>query len=167
MLFISSIKVCVSSIRNNCLSPPCVEWGECRDLFNRMNPSMIPAPLSCRPNQAILSDTCSRLSFYVDVAKLRPSINTEDLCYEIRKLISLREAGRSTQLEIVALCELKQSYNDTVEITLVSTISNNAIEVSFFGKFCLGNLSRRSRFHFACEVFAEISASSGVGVEGL
>ena len=91
-----------------------------------MNPSMVPAPLSCRPNQAILSDVCSRLSFYVDITKLRPSINTEDLCYEIRKLISLREAGRNTQFEVVALCELKQSYNDTVEITLVNIKSQNS-----------------------------------------
>lgn len=110
--------------RENCLSPPCLEWGECRDLIsgNKDGVSVLPALLSCRPNQAVLSDFCTRLSLYVNVSKLRPAVTTEDLCYEIRKLISLHEVSRSTQFEIIALCELKQGYNDTVEITLVRTM---------------------------------------------
>lgn len=113
-------QVCMALPRENCLSPPCLEWGECRDLIsgNKDGVSVLPALLSCRPNQAVLSDFCTRLSLYVNVSKLRPAVTTEDLCYEIRKLISLHEVSRSTQFEIIALCELKQGYNDTVEITL-------------------------------------------------
>lgn len=81
---------------------------------------MLPAVTSCRPNQAVLSDFCIRLSLYVDVAKLRPSVNTEDLCNEIRRLISIHEATKNTRFEIVAQCDIKQLYNDTVEIAVVS-----------------------------------------------
>lgn len=89
-------------------------------MSGRVGLSVIPAPPSCRPNQAILSDTCTRLSLYVDAAKLRPSITTEDLCNEIRRLVAVHQASKSIQFEVVVLCDLKLGFNDTVEITIVS-----------------------------------------------
>lgn len=117
-------QVCVPITKMNCLSPPCYPWGECRDLLsgNKVSPSTIPAPPTCQPNQAVLSDYCMRMSLYVDIVKLRPSVTTEDLCNEIRGLVSVHEATKSTQFEIVVLCDFKLGLNDTVEITLVSEI---------------------------------------------
>ncbi|KAK7588165.1 hypothetical protein V9T40_005410 [Parthenolecanium corni] len=138
-------QICVPTNRERCLSPPCQEWGECRDLLNgnRVSgaPSMLPAVTSCRPNQAVLSDFCIRLSLYVDVTKLRPSVNTEDFCNEIRRLISIHEAAKNSRFEIVAQCDIKQLYNDTVEITVACTDTEpvdcaNALEddVKFIGE---------------------------------
>lgn len=116
------LQVCVPITKINCLSPPCYAWGECRDLLsgNKVSLSTIPAPPTCQPNQAVLSDYCMRMSLYVDIAKLRPSVTTEDLCNEIRGLVSVHEATKSTQFEIVVLCDFRLGLNDTVEITLVS-----------------------------------------------
>lgn len=116
----------------NCLSLPCYAWGECRDLLsgNKVSLSSIPAPPTCQPNQAILSDYCMRMSLYVDTAKLRPSVTTEDLCNEIRGLVSVHEATRSTQFEIIVLCDFKLGLNDTVEITLVSDVHIHFISVN-------------------------------------
>lgn len=76
--------------------------------------------LTCRPNRAQLSDRCTRLSLYVDVSRLKPSVDTEDVCNEVRKLVAIREATKKSACEIVALCDLKTGYNDTVEVTVVS-----------------------------------------------
>lgn len=82
----------------------------------------IPVLGACRPNQALLSDHCTRLTLYVDISKMRPSTSMEDVCNEIRRLISVREVTKNTRYEIIALCDLKQNYNDTIEITVVRII---------------------------------------------
>ncbi|XP_065216653.1 protein jagged-2-like [Planococcus citri] len=132
-------QICVT-ITKNCLSPPCYAYGECRNLLNgKVSLPSIPAPPTCQPNQAVSSDYCMRMSLFVDIAKLRPSVTTEDLCNEIRALVSGHEASKNTHFEIVVLCDLKLGFNDTVEVTLSSSEtveSSNALKdhVKFIGE---------------------------------
>nr|CAD7441239.1 unnamed protein product [Timema bartmani] len=115
-------QVCVPSPREACLAPPCVPWGECRDLQSgkRVGPPQLPSLPSCWPNQASLSLSCVRLSLYVDRNKLPPGVSIEGLCDQLRILLALHQASLESDHQLVLLCDLKQGYNDTIEATLVS-----------------------------------------------
>nr|CAD7407711.1 unnamed protein product [Timema cristinae] len=115
-------QVCVPSPREACLAPPCVPWGECRDLQSgkRVGPPQLPSLPSCWPNQASLSLSCVRLSLYVDRTKLPAGVSIEGLCDQLRVLLALHQASSESDHQLVLLCDLKQGYNDTIEATLVS-----------------------------------------------
>lgn len=85
-----------------------------------MKPPSLPSPSSCWPNQAVLSNTCARLTLLLDRAKLPHGVAVEGLCGDLRRLLANHEAANDLQNELVLLCDLKIDYNDTVEVTLVS-----------------------------------------------
>lgn len=115
-------QVCVPSPSESCLSPPCQPYGECRDIESgrRVKPPSLPSPSSCWPNQAVLSNTCARLTLLLDRPKLPPGVTVESLCGDLRRLLANQQAANDLQNELVLLCDLKIDYNDTVEVTLVS-----------------------------------------------
>ncbi|KAJ8952596.1 hypothetical protein NQ318_004143 [Aromia moschata] len=104
----------------SCLSPPCLPYGECRDLESgrRVKPPSLPSPSTCWPNQAVLSNTCARLTLLLDRVKLPQGITVEGLCGDLRRLLANQQASEGLQDELVLLCDLKIDYNDTVEVTL-------------------------------------------------
>lgn len=110
------------SPRETCLSPVCSPWGECRDFEanRRVGPPSFPAPVTCWPNQAILSNSCARLTLLVERARLSTGVTTETLCMDLRRLIVAHQALVRGQDPLVLLCDLKQGYNDTIEVTVVS-----------------------------------------------
>ncbi|XP_066257423.1 protein jagged-1b [Euwallacea similis] len=113
-------QVCLPSSPESCLSPPCTPYGECRDLEGgrRVKPPMLPSPSSCWPNQAVLSNTCARLTLLLDKFKLPQGTTVEDLCGDLRALLANQQAIEGLQDNLVLLCDLKTDYNDTVEVTL-------------------------------------------------
>lgn len=115
-------QVCVPSQRESCITPPCAQWGECRDLEagRRVGPPSFPAPTSCWPNQAVLSNTCARLTLLLDRAKLLPGVSVESLCGSLRRILAQHQAVNNLHNRLVLLCDLKAEYNDTIEVTLVS-----------------------------------------------
>lgn len=119
-------QVCVPSPAESCLTPPCLPYGECRDLESgrRVKPPSLPTPSSCWPNQAVLSNTCARLTLLLDRAKLPHGVAVEGLCGDLRRLLANHEAANDLQNELVLLCDLKIDYNDTVEVTLVSPVGS-------------------------------------------
>lgn len=121
----NSKQVCVRSPRESCITPPCADWGECRDRESgqRVGPPSFPAPTSCWPNQAELSNTCARLTLLLDRGKLMTGVSVESLCSSLRKLLAQHQAVNSLQHRLVLLCDLKIEYNDTIEVTLVSIIN--------------------------------------------
>lgn len=118
-------QVCVPSAAESCLMPPCLPYGECRDLESgrRVKPPSLPTPATCWPNQAILSNTCARLTLLLDRAKLPHGVTVEGLCGNLRRLLANHEMTNGMQNALVLLCDLKIDFNDTVEVTLVSNIS--------------------------------------------
>ncbi|XP_063231226.1 protein jagged-1b [Bacillus rossius redtenbacheri] len=120
-------QVCVPSPGEACLAPPCAPWGECRDLQSgkRVGPPLLPAPPSCWPNQAALSDACARLTLLLDRSRLARGLSTEGLCLQLRRLAAARQASAGARSRLVLLCDLKQGSNDTVEVTM-STLSPSA-----------------------------------------
>lgn len=114
-------QVCVPAPSESCLSPPCLPYGECRDLESgrRVKPPRLPCPNTCWPNQATLTNTCARLTLLVDRAKLPHGVTVEKLCWDLRRLLASHEIGNSYQNKLVLLCDLKTEYNDSVEVTLV------------------------------------------------
>nr|CAD7458158.1 unnamed protein product [Timema tahoe] len=123
-------QVCVPSPREACLAPPCVPWGECRDLQSgkRVGPPQLPSLPSCWPNQASLSLSCVRLSLYVDRNKLPPGVSIEGLCDQLRILLALHQASLESDHQLVLLCDLKQGYNDTIEATLSSLSQSTGLQ---------------------------------------
>lgn len=115
-------QVCVPTPIESCLSPACHPYGECRDLESgrRVKPPSVPSPSTCWPNQAILSNTCARVTLLIDRSKLPPGITVEGLCTNLRTLLANHEASNDLQNELVLLCDLKTEYNDSIEVTLVS-----------------------------------------------
>lgn len=118
-------QVCVPAARETCITSPCTPWGECRDLEGgrRVGPPLFPAPQSCWPNQAVLSNSCARLTLLLDRAKLLTGVSVHGLCTSLRKLLAQHQAINSLQNRLVLLCDLKAQYNDTIEVTLVSNYS--------------------------------------------
>lgn len=117
-------QVCVPSPREACLTPSCAPWGECRDLESgkRVGPPSLPAPPTCWPNQAVLSNSCARLTLLLDRTQLPRGVTTEGLCMELRHLVASHQAAISASHRLVLLCDLKQGYNDTLEVTMVINI---------------------------------------------
>lgn len=115
-------QVCVPTPSESCLTPPCLPYGECRDLESgrRVRPPSLPSPSTCWPNQAVLSNSCARLTLLVDRSKLPHGITVEGLCGNLRRLLANHEAANGLQNDLVLLCDLKVEYNDSVEVTLVS-----------------------------------------------
>ncbi|CAH1364291.1 protein jagged-1b isoform X1 [Tenebrio molitor] len=113
-------QVCVPSPSESCLSPPCQPYGECRDLESgrRVKPPSLPSPSTCWPNQAVLSNTCARLTLLLDRPKLPQGVTVESLCGDLRRLLANQQAANDLQNALVLLCDLKIDYNDTVEVTL-------------------------------------------------
>ncbi|XP_017780565.1 PREDICTED: protein jagged-1b isoform X2 [Nicrophorus vespilloides] len=113
-------QVCVPLSTESCLTPPCSPYGECRDLESgrRVKPPTVPAPSSCWPNQAVLSNTCARLTLFLDRPKLPDGLTVEGLCGDLRRVLAAKVASNDWQTELVLLCDLKSEYNDTVEVTL-------------------------------------------------
>ncbi|KAJ1528673.1 hypothetical protein ONE63_007067 [Megalurothrips usitatus] len=123
-------EVCVPA-REVCLAPACAPWGDCRaiEAGKRVGPPRLPAPPDCWPNQAVLGPRCSRLTLLLDHGRLggssnAPPVSVEVLCRELRRLLAhtyAAEDGPHRQDPLVLLCELRTGYNDTIEVTVVST----------------------------------------------
>lgn len=116
-------QVCVPASSESCLSPPCLPYGDCRNLESgrRVKPPSVPSPSNCWPNQAVLSNTCARLTLLLDRVKLPQGMTVEGLCGDLRRLLANQQAMEGLDDSLVLLCDLKVGYNDTVEVTLVST----------------------------------------------
>ncbi|XP_066997092.2 protein jagged-1b [Anabrus simplex] len=123
-------QVCVPSPREACLTPTCAPWGECRDLESgkRVGPPLLPAPPSCWPNQAELSNSCARLTLLLDRSKLPQGVSTEGLCVELRRLVAIHQSHTGGQDRLILLCDLKQGYNDTIEVTMSSLSTTSGSE---------------------------------------
>ncbi|KAL0270169.1 UNVERIFIED_CONTAM: hypothetical protein PYX00_007661 [Menopon gallinae] len=119
-------QVCVTSPRETCLSPVCAPWGECRDFETnrRVGPPSFPTPVTCWPNQAVLSNSCARLTLIVERSRLSTGVTTEILCMDLRRLTVAHQALIRAQDPLVLLCDLKQGYNDTLEVTV--SLSKNS-----------------------------------------
>lgn len=121
-------EVCVPALKETCLSPPCAKRGDCRKLEQslRTAPPKYPASNRCWPNQAILSENCSRINVILDMMKISRGMSTESFCHKLRTLLGGRmlEEGIYVHSTIVIICDIKTGTNDTIEVTIVS-ISNS------------------------------------------
>lgn len=115
-------QVCVPASSESCLSPPCLPYGDCRNLESgrRVKPPSVPSPSTCWPNQAVLSNNCARLTLLLDRVKLPQGMTVEGLCGDLRRLLANQQAMEGLDDSLILLCDLKVGYNDTVEVTLVS-----------------------------------------------
>ncbi|XP_071447350.1 protein jagged-1b-like [Hetaerina americana] len=123
-------EVCVPTPQESCLSPGCMPWGECRAVESgrRVGPPVVPAPPTCWPNQAQLSNTCSRLGLLFDRSKLQPGLSVEGLCSQLRQIVAHHQSTMWSSYKdqffenkkLIILCDLKAGYNDTVEVTMSS-----------------------------------------------
>lgn len=92
----------------------------------------MPSPSTCWPNQAVLSNTCARLTLLLDKAKLPQGMTVEGLCGDLRRLLANQQAVERLDDALVLLCDLKVGYNDTVEVTLVRFLFIHSNTISGF-----------------------------------
>lgn len=118
-------EVCVPTLSEACLSPPCTVRGDCRALepSRRVAPPRLPAKQDCWPNQAHLNENCARLTILLDLQRVGEGSSVEGLCSVIRfllgsRLIKLPKGDNEGMLIII--CDLKTSTNDTIEVTVVN-----------------------------------------------
>lgn len=118
--------MCIRAPKETCLTGGCGPWGDCRELLSGtvLGPPLVPAPESCWPNKAVLSNTCVRLSLLLERVRLPTGVSTEGLCGELRALLAAHQASSRGAASLVVLCDLRTGTNDTLEVTMVS-ITNN------------------------------------------
>lgn len=117
-------EVCVPALKETCLFPPCERRGDCRLLEQslRTAPPKYPASSKCWPNQAILSENCSRINVILDMLKISKGLSTESYCHNLRMLLGGRmvEQKLFSHSTIILICDIKSGTNDTIEVTVVS-----------------------------------------------
>lgn len=92
----------------------------------------MPSPSTCWPNQAVLSNTCARLTLLLDKVKLPQNTTVEGLCSNLRQLLAQQQAIAGLQDDLVLLCDLKTDYNDTIEVTLVRSLPSNHQTILYY-----------------------------------
>lgn len=119
----SDHETCVEA-KETCLSPPCTRRGDCRryDQSLRTSPPKYPVSSQCWPNQAVLSENCSRISIVLDMLKVSAGLTTENYCHNLRTFVGglMIEKNFHSPSAIVIICDIKTGTNDTIEVTLVS-----------------------------------------------
>jgi len=117
-------EVCVPALKETCLSPPCKKHGDCRTLEQslRTAPPKYPTSDKCWPNQAIVSDNCSRINILLNLLKESRGLSSESFCHKIRTLLGgkMLEQKMFVQSTIIIICDIKTGTNDTIEVTMVS-----------------------------------------------
>jgi jagged-1 len=119
-------EVCVPALKEACLMPPCPRRGDCRTLEQslRTAPPKYPTSSKCWPNQAVLSENCSRINIILDMLKIPKGLSTESYCHDLRTLLGGRmlEQKIFSHSTIILICDIKSGTNDTIEVTVVSYI---------------------------------------------
>lgn len=117
-------EVCVPALKETCFTPPCTRRGDCRVLEQslRTAPPKYPTSNKCWPNQADLSENCSRINIILDMLKISKGLSTESYCHNLRTLLGGRmlEQKLFSHSAIILICDIKSGTNDTIEVTVVS-----------------------------------------------
>ncbi|CAD7084628.1 unnamed protein product [Hermetia illucens] len=129
-----SHEVCVPSLQETCLSPPCEPRGDCRSLepSKRVAPPKLPASPDCWPNQAILNENCARISILLETKHIISGASVEGICLNLRSLLSARLVRHpSSTAQLIILCDIKSGSNDTIEVTMSSsTIEDSQLSLA-------------------------------------
>ncbi|XP_037087468.1 protein jagged-2-like [Pollicipes pollicipes] len=125
-------QVCVRAPSESCLAPPCAPLGECRKLGvgKTVGPPISPAPTSCWPNQAFLSNSCAKLRVRFDTARLAVGSTVESLCGQLRRLLVDRLADSLTAEALVVMCDLAAGEAATLAVTLSTPRSAEVSAIS-------------------------------------
>jgi hypothetical protein len=81
----------VVQTQHNCFVPPCLPWGQCKDLDKINDPLPQSINTKCVPNAAELGNNCAKITLIFELKKMPVvgffywSIMTE-LCLRSRKL---------------------------------------------------------------------------------
>lgn len=118
-------ELCVPTLHESCLSPPCTPRGDCRSLepSRRVAPPKLPAPIECWPNQAVLDENCARITILMENRVIQPGTSVEGICASLRTLLGTRLVKIVADMQpplLVLLCDIKSGTNDTIEVTIVS-----------------------------------------------
>lgn len=120
-------EVCVPTLHETCLSPPCTPRGDCRTLerSRRVAPPKLPTPPECWPNQVVLDENCARITILLENHRIQPGTSVEGICFSLRALLGTRLVKAIANMQpplLVLLCDLKTGTNDTIEVTIVSCV---------------------------------------------
>jgi jagged-like protein len=135
--------------------------ADCRKLekSRRVAPPKWPSDTKCWPNQAILSEYCSRFTILLDLEKVEDGTSVENTCEHMRIIFGaylLQQKYFSNNVQIVLICD--NLSNDSIEVTL-STSPNDEKVVKDAVKFLslllsqkLQNLKDSLLIHYVNEI---------------
>lgn len=134
-------EVCVPALQETCLSPPCIPRGDCRLLepSRRVAPPKLPASIDCWPNQAVLGESCARITILLENKRIPQGTSVEGLCHNLRTLVGtkmIKASQETTPPLLIILCDIKTGNNDTVEVTVVSIKSLKCSVIFIYCYLC-------------------------------
>lgn len=150
-------EVCVPALKETCLTPPCINRGDCRRLEQslRTAPPKYPTSNKCWPNQATLSENCSRINIILDIFNISRGLSTESYCHNLRTLLGGRmlEQKLFPHSAIILICDIKSGTNDTIEVTVSSDDESSSILQKVVA--LLGELLSRPKLHLKDSYLSE------------
>ncbi|KAL7730301.1 hypothetical protein ACLKA6_016552 [Drosophila palustris] len=176
-------EVCVPTLGETCLSPPCGVRGDCRALepSRRVAPPRLPAKATCWPNQALVNENCARLTILLDLERVGKGASVEGLCSLVRVLLAARlikqpVAPQTNPAEdqgmLMVLCDLKTGTNDTIELTVSSSKLNDPqlpVAVGLLGELLssrqLNGIQRRNELQLQHAKLAALTSILEVKLE--
>lgn len=116
-------EVCVPVAGALCLRPPCPAPAECRRVTGRrVDSPALPSPASCWPGASTVhsSGRCVTADLQLARESVLPGAHVETACGRLRRALAASLAGdtRAARHELVLLCDLSQTDDDTVDLAL-------------------------------------------------
>ena len=63
-------QTCVVQTEETCFTPPCLPWGQCRNLNAIMDPKPPGVHTNCLPNNEFLDNNCAKITIVFNKAKM-------------------------------------------------------------------------------------------------
>ncbi|XP_069118593.1 protein jagged-1b-like isoform X2 [Argopecten irradians] len=134
-------QTCVVQTDDICFTPPCLPWGQCKDVNKIKDPTPQGLQTNCIPNAAQLSNTCAKLALVFDKSKMPSGITVETICNKLRQIPSIQKLGKEKHIYI--MCAIQTGHTDTIEVLLSTepSVDGSSSQMDRVLKCALDNLT--------------------------
>lgn len=109
---------CVVETEHNCFVPPCLPWGQCKDIDKVNDPLPHSINTNCVPNAAELGNNCAKITLIFELKKMPVGITVEFICDTLRQFPVLQDLSHDQDIYI--LCGIQSGHPDTIEVLISS-----------------------------------------------
>eukprot|EP00794_Sanderia_malayensis_P020295 gene20295-22282_t len=121
-----------------CLTPPCVDWGQCDGKFASMNQG------SCTPSTEMskLTDDCAKVNIVYDARKMPKGTMLEDFCHNLRYMPLFRAYAKTGSLKIQ--CDGATITGNSTKSSITVSIKSDGTNLAPKAALELANYVRNS-----------------------